>query len=154
MHTHLSTPLAIGRSAFLTFVVVLLCCALSVVSCNITPDGLTAIMKLAGGDMRKSLNVMQACHMAYSEINENNVYACTGNPLPSDLKLMLNMLNNQPIKQAFEGQPANQQISSAIKPRLWPFLRLSVLMFVWCAVCSVFPLLQASSPFSFRRVCR
>lgn len=71
---------------------------------NITQEGLRAIMKLAGGDMRKSLNVMQACHMAYDEINENNVYACTGNPLPSDMKLMLNILNNDPMKQAFDGQ--------------------------------------------------
>ena len=71
---------------------------------NITPDGLHAIMKLAGGDMRKSLNVMQACHLAYDVINENNVYACTGNPLPSDMKLMLNVLNNEPIKKAFESQ--------------------------------------------------
>ena len=73
-------------------------------SCNVTTDGLNAIMKLASGDMRRSLNVLQACHMAYDEINEVNVYSCTGNPLPSDLKLMLNMLNNMPIKQAYEGQ--------------------------------------------------
>lgn len=60
-------------------------------------------MKLANGDMRRSLNVLQACHMAYDQVNETNVYSCTGNPLPSDLKLMLNMLNNMPIKQAYEG---------------------------------------------------
>lgn len=69
---------------------------------NITPDGLRALMKLANGDMRRSLNVMQACHMAYDVINETNVYACTGNPLPKDIKLMLNTLNNQPMKKAYE----------------------------------------------------
>ena len=58
--------------------------------------------------MRKSLNVLQACHMAYSEINELAVYSSTGNPLPSDLKLMLSMLNNQPFQVAFEGIHAIQ----------------------------------------------
>jgi hypothetical protein len=52
----------------------------------------------------QSLNVMQACHMAYDETNENTVYACTGNPLPSDLRLMLNTLNNDPMQKAMEGQ--------------------------------------------------
>jgi replication factor C subunit 3/5 len=71
---------------------------------RISQDGLHAIMKLANGDMRRSLNVMQACHMAYGEITEANVYACTGNPLPSDMKVMLNILNNEPMKKAFESQ--------------------------------------------------
>lgn len=47
-------------------------------SCNITEDGLQAIVKLAHGDMRKCLNVLQSCHAAYDIINEENVYACTG----------------------------------------------------------------------------
>jgi hypothetical protein len=60
----------------------------------------------------QSLNVMQACHMAYDEINENNVYACTGNPLPSDMKLMLNILNNDPMKQAFEGHTPKRDVDT------------------------------------------
>jgi DNA polymerase III delta prime subunit len=72
-------------------------------SVNVTPAGLRAIMKLAGGDMRRSLNVLQACHVAYDEVSEANVYACTGNPLPDDMKRMLNILNNEPMKQAFDG---------------------------------------------------
>jgi len=75
----------------------------------VTPEGLSAIMRLAGGDMRRSLNVLQACHMAYDEINEAAVYACTGNPLPSDLRLMLNWLNNAPLQSAYEQILALQQ---------------------------------------------
>jgi DNA polymerase III delta prime subunit len=67
-------------------------------------------MKLANGDMRRSLNVLQACHMAYDAVTEASVYACTGNPLPSDLKLMLNMLNNQPMQQAFDGQTSENRM--------------------------------------------
>jgi replication factor C subunit 3/5 len=47
--------------------------------------------------------------MAYDEINEAAVYASTGNPLPSDLKLMLNLLNNAPMQAAFDQILAIQQ---------------------------------------------
>lgn len=69
---------------------------------NITPDGLEAIMRLAAGDMRKSLNVLQACHLAYPKVDEEAVYACTGNPLPADMKSVLNILHNEPLKKAFD----------------------------------------------------
>lgn len=37
---------------------------------NLDPSGITAIIKLAEGDMRKILNVLQSCHMAYDVVNE------------------------------------------------------------------------------------
>lgn len=87
--------LILFRSLFLPFA-----CSSSV---NITPDGLAAIMKLAAGDMRKSLNVLQACHLAYKQrIDEDAVYASTGNPTPADMQKMINLLHNEPLKQAFD----------------------------------------------------
>ena len=45
-----------------------------------------AITELSGGDMRRALNIMQSTSMAFSIINEDNVYTCTGHPLRSDIK--------------------------------------------------------------------
>ncbi|CAG8498493.1 10295_t:CDS:10 [Ambispora gerdemannii] len=53
---------------------------------NITSEGKHALMKLAGGDMRKALNVLQSCHAAYDQIDANAVYSCTGNPEPQNIK--------------------------------------------------------------------
>merc|ERR1739848_117288 len=43
---------------------------------NITEDGKKALITLAGGDMRKVLNVLQSCSMAFDLVNEDNVYTC------------------------------------------------------------------------------
>ena len=67
---------------------------------KIEPSGMNAVIKLAGGDMRKCLNVMQACHLAYDVVDENTVYACTGKPLPSDVKRVLDVLLNSGFKEA------------------------------------------------------
>lgn len=64
---------------------------------------MNAVIKLAGGDMRRCLNVMQACHLAYPEVNEESVYTCTGKPLPKDIETILKLLLNSSIKEAFEG---------------------------------------------------
>jgi len=60
-----------------------------------------AIIKLAGGDMRKCLNVMQACHLSYPVINEDSVYSCTGNPQPKVITHILDVLLNKNFQEAF-----------------------------------------------------
>lgn len=75
-------------------------------------------MKLARGDMRKVVNIlqvgrsicgrrtsshpvsMQATSMAFPEVSEDNVYLCTGNPLPADVKQILSWLLNSPFSEA------------------------------------------------------
>eukprot|EP00301_Raphidiophrys_heterophryoidea_P016917 c26626_g1_i1.p1 GENE.c26626_g1_i1~~c26626_g1_i1.p1 ORF type:complete len:341 (-),score=74.54 c26626_g1_i1:13-990(-) len=69
-------------------------------SVTFTPDGLDAIIDLASGDMRKCLNVLQATHMAHGTITLQNVYACTGNPQPEDVQLMLNWMLNLSLPEA------------------------------------------------------
>ncbi|KAL7420486.1 Subunit of heteropentameric Replication factor C (RF-C) [Cryptotrichosporon argae] len=54
--------------------------------CKLTPDGKAALLKLSRGDMRRALNVLQACHAAYDTIDEEAVYLCTGNPHPGDIQ--------------------------------------------------------------------
>ncbi|GAA5931200.1 hypothetical protein JCM10213_000240 [Rhodosporidiobolus nylandii] len=73
---------------------------------NLTEDGRQALLKLSRGDMRRALNVLQACHAAYDITDESKVYQCTGNPEPADIdEIMRSMMND-----SFEG--GYQRISS------------------------------------------
>eukprot|EP00123_Amoebidium_parasiticum_P021816 comp7425_c0_seq1/m.3096 comp7425_c0_seq1/g.3096 ORF comp7425_c0_seq1/g.3096 comp7425_c0_seq1/m.3096 type:complete len:352 (-) comp7425_c0_seq1:89-1144(-) len=69
---------------------------------NITDDGRQALTKLARGDMRRVLNVLQATSMAYDVVNSTNVYLCTGHPLPEDIENILSWLLNEPYPVAYQ----------------------------------------------------
>jgi len=56
---------------------------------KITPEGRKALLRLSKGDMRRALNVLQACHAAYDDVDENAVYNCTGAPHPADIETMV-----------------------------------------------------------------
>ncbi|KAF8555967.1 DNA replication factor [Imleria badia] len=63
---------------------------------KLTPDGKQALLKLSKGDMRRALNVLQACHAAYDSVGESEVYNCTGSPHPSDIeKIVHSMLSDE-----------------------------------------------------------
>uniref|UniRef100_A0A6U7XZ77 AAA+ ATPase domain-containing protein n=1 Tax=Eutreptiella gymnastica TaxID=73025 RepID=A0A6U7XZ77_9EUGL len=51
-----------------------------------TEEGLNAVHKLSGGDMRKCLNIMQATSNSFKCIKEDEVYNCTGQPSPKDVR--------------------------------------------------------------------
>lgn len=70
-------------------------------SVNISPDGISALQRIANGDMRRAINVLQACHAAYSYIDETIVYRCTGNPEPADIKYIVNTLLNDEFTTAY-----------------------------------------------------
>jgi replication factor C subunit 3/5 len=55
---------------------------------NTTPDGVDAVVRLGGGDMRKTLNILQSTVMATGAgaVDEAAVYSCTGSPLPADIE--------------------------------------------------------------------
>ncbi|KAI0305871.1 P-loop containing nucleoside triphosphate hydrolase protein [Multifurca ochricompacta] len=61
-------------------------------SVNLTDDGKAALLKLSKGDMRRALNVLQACHAAYERIAETEIYTCTGSPHPSDIEAIVNSM--------------------------------------------------------------
>ncbi|KAG2498885.1 hypothetical protein HYH03_003077 [Edaphochlamys debaryana] len=63
--------------------------------------GLDSLVALGGGDMRRSLNILQSCHMAFDCVDRRAVYTCTGNPLPSDIEECLRWLLNEPVAEAF-----------------------------------------------------
>jgi replication factor C subunit 3/5 len=59
---------------------------------KVTEDGKQALLKLSKGDMRRALNVLQACHAAYDATDEAAVYNCTGNPHPADIETIINSM--------------------------------------------------------------
>jgi len=69
---------------------------------KVTGDGKQAILDLACGDMRRILNLLQATHMAYGEVTQDNVYLTSGNPLASDIQLVLEHLLNNSFKVTFK----------------------------------------------------
>jgi len=75
---------------------------------NATPDGVKALIRLAKGDMRKVLNVLQATHVAFSVVSEETVYACTGNPLPVDIQNIISWMLNLDYSNAYKKTKALQ----------------------------------------------
>jgi replication factor C subunit 3/5 len=69
-------------------------------NCNITADGINAILSLSGGDMRRVLNLLQATSMSSAIINEKSVYLTSGAPLPSDIDQILSVLLNESFRKA------------------------------------------------------
>lgn len=53
---------------------------------NLTEDGKKALLRLSKGDMRRALNILQACHAAYDRVDEAAIYNCTGHPQPQDIE--------------------------------------------------------------------
>ena len=68
---------------------------------DMTEDGLAAIVKLSEGDMRKCLNILQSTSMSTSVVDEAAVYGTTGNPLPSDILLILQALLNSALPDSY-----------------------------------------------------
>ncbi|KAL4078585.1 P-loop containing nucleoside triphosphate hydrolase protein [Scleroderma yunnanense] len=69
---------------------------------KLTPDGKNALLKLSKGDMRRALNVLQACHAAYDTIGETEVYNCTGNPHPSDIETIVNSMFSDEFTTSYQ----------------------------------------------------
>ncbi|XP_014664875.1 PREDICTED: replication factor C subunit 5-like [Priapulus caudatus] len=68
---------------------------------NVTDDGMGALVALAGGDMRRALNVLQSASMAYDVVDEDNVYTCVGHPLQRDVKSIVMWMLNDGFTDAY-----------------------------------------------------
>ncbi|XP_002739068.2 replication factor C subunit 5-like [Saccoglossus kowalevskii] len=68
---------------------------------DVTEDGMNALVTLANGDMRKSLNILQSTSMAYDVVNEVNVYTCVGHPLKEDISNIVNWMLNEDFTTAY-----------------------------------------------------
>lgn len=58
--------------------------------------------RLGNGDMRQTLNILQSTFMAAGEVSEAAAYACTGNPLPDQVRAILEWLLNDPMATAYD----------------------------------------------------
>jgi replication factor C subunit 3/5 len=68
---------------------------------NVTEDGKKALVTLANGDMRKVLNILQSCSMAYDEVDEDNVYLCVGHPPRRDIENIVRWMLNEQFTNAY-----------------------------------------------------
>ena len=64
---------------------------------QISDDATNALLKLANGDMRRALNVLQACKAATTgeeeqEIDSDMIYECIGAPRPKDVETVLDSI--------------------------------------------------------------
>ncbi|KAJ4792774.1 Replication factor C subunit 3 [Rhynchospora pubera] len=68
---------------------------------DVDGSGLTSLVRLSNGDMRKALNILQSTHMASQHIDEEAVYLCTGNPMPKDIEQITYWLLNETFSDGF-----------------------------------------------------
>ncbi|CAG0912671.1 unnamed protein product [Notodromas monacha] len=61
---------------------------------KVTEEGLQSVVELAEGDMRKALNLLQSCSMAFPEVNAETTYTTLGHPTPQDVLTIMNWLLN------------------------------------------------------------
>ena len=71
-------------------------------NCAMTEDGMDAILRLSGGDMRRVLNLLQSTAMSSDAVDEKSVYLTSGAPLPQDMKTILDLLLNHSFQAAYE----------------------------------------------------
>ncbi|CAZ84714.1 unnamed protein product [Tuber melanosporum] len=79
---------------------------------KITPSAVDALLQLSRGDMRRSLNVLQACHASSTplddkgrpdptaereDITETHIYDCIAAPHPEDVQIILKTLLSSDI---------------------------------------------------------
>ena len=65
-----------------------------------TKEGIDAILRLSGGDMRRVLNLLQSTAMSAKVVDETSVYLTSGAPLPSDVDRIMDWLMNHNFKTA------------------------------------------------------
>lgn len=81
---------------------------------NIVPEAVDSLVKLAKGDMRRALNVLQACHagsrplpmrgqppmkeadIKYDLITNDTIYNCIAAPHPEDIRLIMTTMLSTP----------------------------------------------------------
>lgn len=71
---------------------------------HLTEDGKKALLRLSGGDMRRALNILQACHAAYDRVDEDAVYNCTGHPHPQDIERIVNWMLTDEFSTAYSSK--------------------------------------------------
>ena len=63
--------------------------------------GLNTIIEICKGDMRKCINLLQSVCMATGNVNEINVYKCSGEPTSKVFKNLLNYLTKNSFAETY-----------------------------------------------------
>lgn len=66
---------------------------------EITGSGMDLLLKMAEGDMRRSLNILQASHMAFNKVDQDIIYKVTGRPKEKDIEKIINWMMELEIKE-------------------------------------------------------
>ncbi len=69
---------------------------------NVTPDGKAAVLALAGGDLRRVLNLLQSANLAYPLINEEAIYLTAGAAVPEVINTIFNSMLNDNFDIAYK----------------------------------------------------
>lgn len=69
---------------------------------TLTPDGLTAILRLSQGDMRKCVNLLQSTSMSCGIVDGPTVYTASGNPPPEVIDKVMELLLSTSFNEAYE----------------------------------------------------
>ncbi|ORX43393.1 DNA replication factor [Piromyces finnis] len=69
---------------------------------NITEKGKTALMKLANGDMRKTLNILQSTVAAFDTITEESIYTCVGHPHKEDINTIIESMMSEDYSVSYK----------------------------------------------------
>lgn len=64
-------------------------------------EGLKTIIEICKGDMRKCINLLQSVCMATGNVNEINVYKCSGEPTSEVFKNLLNYLTQNSFAETY-----------------------------------------------------
>eukprot|EP00906_Rhabdomonas_costata_P007414 RCo010617 len=67
-----------------------------------TEEGLSAVVKLSQGDMRRCINILQATVASTGHAFEEDVYAVTGQPCPADIRAMMEKMITLPYSEALK----------------------------------------------------
>ena len=69
---------------------------------NVTADGKAAVLALAGGDLRRVLNLLQSANMAYPVVNEEVIYLTAGAAVPAVITKIFHSMLNDGFDVAYE----------------------------------------------------
>ena len=69
---------------------------------NVTESGKNAILQLAGGDLRRVLNLLQSTDMAFDVVDEEKVYLTAGAAIPAVIDKMFDSLMNDGFEDAYK----------------------------------------------------
>jgi replication factor C subunit 3/5 len=69
---------------------------------NVTPEGKRSVLELAGGDLRRVLNLLQSAAVAYDTVDAQAIYRTAGAAEPQVVSSIFQSMINDTFKDAYE----------------------------------------------------